>query len=363
MKIVLIIGVLFCCNATYTQNVNIMISNLSTPNEPSIAFDLKNPQYMVAASNLNSYYYSNDTGLTWTRGLLTSTYGVWGDPCIISDTFGSFYFLHLSNPPAGSGNWIDRMVCQKSVNKGVSWDNGSFTGLNGTKAQDKQWAVVDRKNNNIYMTWTQFDDYGSSNSLDSSIILFSKSINAGSSWSTPKRINKKAGNCVDGDSTLEGAVPAVGPNGEIYVAWAGPDGLVFNKSLDQGNTWLPQEKLVTTIPGGWEFTVPGINRCNGLPITTCDVSNGPNKGTIYINWSDQRNGVNNTDIWLVKSTDGGTTWTAPTKVNNDNSNQHQFFTWMTIDQTNGIEEIIPIRKPMCIWQNHQMAELLSSIKR
>jgi hypothetical protein len=312
---------------------NILISNLSIPSEPSIIIDPKKPNRLVAGANLKSFFYSTDTGRTWTAGSLNSTYGVWGDPAITVDTNGSFYFFHLSNPPSG-GNFIDRIVCQKSFD-GANWDNGSFTGLNGNKEQDKEWCTIDRRNNNIYVTWTQFDSYGSSNPNDSSVILFSKSIDGGSTWSTAKRINKKAGDCIDEDNTVEGAVPAVGPNGEIYVAWAGPDGLVFNKSTDQGTTWLTQEKIITAIPGGWDYTISGIDRCNGLPITTCDVSNGPNRGTIYINWSDQRNGTSNTDIWLVKSTDGGNTWSAPTRVNDDASNKQQFLTWMTIDQTNG----------------------------
>ena len=140
---------------------------------------------------------------------------------------------------------------------------------------------------------------------------------------------------MDEDKTVEGAVPAVGIHGEIYVSWAGPDGLVFNKSLDQGNTWLNQEIIIDPFPGGWNFSISGIYRANGLPITSCDLSNGINRGTIYINWSDQRNGTTNTDIWLVKSTDGGQTWSLPKKVNDDNSNKQQFFTWMTIDQTSG----------------------------
>ena len=89
------------------------------------------------------------------------------------------------------------------------------------------------------------------------------------------------------------------------------------------------------MPGGWAYSISGINRANGLPITTCDLSNGPNRGTIYVNWSDQRNGKDNTDIWLAKSTDGGETWSSPKRVNDDSSRRQQFFTWMSIDQTNG----------------------------
>jgi hypothetical protein len=315
------------------QHTNIMISNAQLPEEPSIMINPKNVKYIVAGANIRSAYYSSDTGKTWSAQQLTSSFGVYGDPAIICDTAGSFYFFHLSNTPGG--NFIDRIVCQKSVNNGVTWNNGAAFGLNGTKAQDKQWAVVDKRTNNIYATWTQFDNYGSSNPVDSSVILFSKSTDAGTNWTMPLRISQKAGDCIDDDNTTEGAVPAVGPNGEIYVAWAGPKGLVFNKSVDRGNTWMATDKIINSIPGGWAFDIPGIFRANGLPVTVCDVSNGPHRGTIYVNWTDQRNGTNDTDVWLVKSTDGGISWSAPARVNNDTTHTQQFFTWMNIDQATG----------------------------
>ena len=312
---------------------NIMISNQSNPNEPAIMIDPKNPNVLIAGANLNNYFISLDTGNTWTKHTLSSTFGVWGDPVISVDTAGNFYFFHLSNP--SSGSFIDRIVCQKSSNKGQTWTNGSFTGLNGTKAQDKQWCAIDRTNNKMYLTWTQFDKYASSDPTHKSVILFSKSSDNGTSWTAPTKISIATGDCKDDDNTVEGAVPAVGPNGEIYVSWAGPNGIVFNKSSDQGTTWLTNEIPVNPMPGGWNYAIPGIDRCNGLPITVCDLSNGPNRGTIYINWSDQRNGTSNTDIWLAKSTDGGQTWANALKVNDDVSNKHQFMSWMTIDQKSG----------------------------
>ena len=312
---------------------NIQITNTGNPNEPSIMMDPNNTDILVAGANLNKYYTSNDGGNTWSTNTITSSYGVWGDPVIDVDSDGNFYFFHLSNPP--NGNWIDRIVCQKSTNNGNSWSDGTFTGLNGSKDQDKQWTVIDRTNNNIYMTWTEFDNYGSSNSSDYSRILFSKSLDQGDTWSSPKKINITDGDCIDGDNAVVGAVPAVGPDGKIYVTWAGPNGIVFNRSTDQGNTWLSEEIPVNDMPGGWNYSIPGIKRANGLPITKCDLSGGPNHGTIYVNWSDQRNGADNTDIWLSKSTDGGNTWTNPSIVNDDESDRHQFFTWMDIDQTNG----------------------------
>jgi len=127
----------------------------------------------------------------------------------------------------------------------------------------------------------------------------------------------------------------VGPNGEVFVAWSGPAGLVFDRSPDGGDTWLDEDIFIDSQPGGWEFDIPGIWRCNGLPITCCDLSPSQYNGTIYVNWSDQRNGEDDTDIWLSKSTDGGDTWSAPLRVNDDEAGKQQFFTWMTVDQANG----------------------------
>lgn len=326
---------------------NITISTQNSPSEPSICLFPKNPNIIVAGCNINAVFYSTNGGSNWSPriALQSSLYGVWGDPCIIVDTLGYFYYFHLSNPPSG-GHWIDRIVCQKSTNNGVNWSNpGTYTYYDPYKDQDKEWAVVDPVTNYIYVTWTQFDHYGSQSQLDSTNILFSKSIDGGLTWvnwgsATAKRINKLGGDCVDSDNTVEGAVPAVGPNGEIYVAWAGPKirnsqfGIFFDKSTDGGITWLDNDIYVADQPGGWDYNISGIYRANGLPITCCDLSNSPYRGYIYINWTDSA-GPNDHDVKFVRSTNGGLNWSSPLRVNDDVGNYEQFFSWMTVDQKNG----------------------------
>jgi hypothetical protein len=324
---------LFTSSMAFPQYQNILIGDLEMPEEPSIAINPKNPVQVVAGANVNLFYASGDGGLTWQEGNLTSSYGVMGDPCLLVDTAGNYYYFHLSDPPFGT--WIDRIVCQKSTDGGHTWTDGTTMGLNGTKAQDKAWAAVDPQTNIIYVTWTQFDVYGTSNPADSSIILFSKSTDEGLTWSPAKRISRVAGDCIDSDNTDEGAVPAVGPDGEVYVTWAGPAGLVFNRSLDQGETWMDTNIFVSDIPGGWDYSIPGIYRTNGLPIACCDLSNSHYRGNIYINWSDQRNGFTDTDIWFIKSSDGGITWSPRKRVNDDPPGKQQFYTWMTVDQKTG----------------------------
>ena len=331
---ILLISLLVFSNL-FAQPKNILITDLDNPNEPSIFINSKDPSIIMAGSNINRLFISQDTGRTWVNTSLTSNYGVWGDPAIISDTAGDFYFLHLSNP--SDGHWIDRIVSQKYITDQQIWTNDTFIGLDGRPdyAQDKEWIAVDRSNNNLYVTWTQFDKYGSALPEDSSNILFSRSTDGGVSWSQAIRINETPGDCIDSDNTTEGAVPCVGPNGEVYVSWGGPDGLVFDKSTDGGITWLANDIFVDDIPYGWDYDVPNINRCNGLPVTDCDISGGQYNGNIYINWTDQRNGDHNTDVWLAKSSDAGNTWSSPIRVNNDTTETHQFLTWMDVDQSTG----------------------------
>lgn len=323
-----------CLQTAQAQHPNVLVGDNNAPNEPSICINPKNPLQVVVGANIDNVYYSSDGGASWTQTPVNCPWGVWGDPVIGTDTTGAFLFLHLSNPP-NPGNWIDRIIAQKSSDGGQTWSSGSFMGLNGSKAQDKHWIATDWKTNALYVTWTQFDQYGSNATTDSSVILFSKSTNGGASWSAAKRLNKLAGDCIDSDFTAEGAVPAVGPNGQVYVAWSNRNKIWFDRSLDGGNTWLAEDILVSDQPGGWDYSIPGISRANGLPIVTCDTSGGAQHGTIYLNWSDQRNGANNTDVWLAKSTDGGNSWSAPIRVNDDSGTRHQFFTWMCIDQKTG----------------------------
>ena len=306
--------------------------------EPAIAINPQNPKQISAAALMSQYYYSKNGGKSWKSKRIESKYGVAGDPVLMYDMEGRVYYFHLAN--YAETQRLDRIVCQSAKKLCSKFDPGTSPKPNGAKVQDKHWTVVNPLNNEIYMTWTQFDAYNSNKPADSSIIVFSKSTDQGKTWSDPMRISKHAGDCLDGDNTVEGAVPAVGPNGEIYVAWTGPKGLVFQRSLDGGETWLSEEIHVDLQHQGWALDVPGFYRANGLPILKCDLSDGPNRGTLYLNWCDQMNGTDDTDVWIVKSTDGGKTWSDRIRVNQDKPGKHQFFTWPAIDSSNGYIYIV-----------------------
>jgi len=313
------------------------------PCEPTISISKTNTDVIVAGSILDRVYRSEDGGRTWTKDKMRSKYGVYGDPVVRSDFSGNFYYAHLSNPdgrPFVDTSFLDRIVIQKSVDEGKTWNGGSFTLPRSPKDQDKQWLAVDPEDNTVYITWTEFDLYASKKPEDRSRILFSKSIDQGESWSHPIVLSQKEGDCIDSDQTTEGVVPSVGPQGQIYAAWSYDEKIYFDKSYDKGETWLDSDIVVADQPEGWDYVIPGIQRCNGMPITAVDRSDNPHNGTIYINWSDQRNGKDNTDIWICKSTDEGNTWSKPLRVNNDETKTHQFLTWMALDQTTGYIYIV-----------------------
>jgi hypothetical protein len=319
-------------------NVRLSTPGNTLPNEVAIAIDPTNPMRLAVGSNLNWAYYSWDGGSGWEeRQLVSGAHGVWGDPSLTFDADGRLFYAHLSNP-LPPGYRIDRIVVQRSTDGGASFDDGVAIGLRPPKHQDKSWVAADATDSphrgNVYVAWTEFDRYGSSDPNDHSRILFARSTDHGVSWDEPVVVSDEEGDARDGDTTVEGAVPAIGPNGEVYLAWGAPRGIVFDRSHDGGASF-GRDVFVATQPGGWAFDVPGLRRANGMPVTVCDTSASPYRGRLYVVWADQRSGPTDTDIWATSSADGGATWSAPLRVNDDTSRRHQFFQWATVDPVTG----------------------------
>jgi hypothetical protein len=340
---------LMVCGAVDAQRApdNVMIysgeSDSYQPCEPSIAISPANSDIIVAGSVLDNVHRSTDGGWTWTTETLTSRYGVYGDPCVVGSPTGDFYYLHLSNPDGqawSSEALLDRIVVQRGKGKGKRWSKGAGMGFNGEKDQDKEWAAVSVDGKSLVSCWTQFDKYDSRQATDSSTILCSTSNRRAKKWSEPVRINQIAGDCRDSDLTVEGAVPDIALDGTIYVAWAHADTIWMDRSLDGGKTWLDKDLRVAQIQGGWDTDVRGFNRSNGMPVTKVDRSDGPNSGRIYVNWTDNRNGLDDQDVWLVYSDDLGLSWTDPMRVNDDPPGAQQFFTWMDVDDVTGFVHIV-----------------------
>lgn len=343
------------------QVVRITEPNAIHPAEVTIAINPKNPDNMIAASfqtglppkpRAGSYHYVTfDGGKSWTTVPTPDPKNlVQGDDVVVFSGDGIAYHAHLSFDGirlARPQRAENGMIVNVSKDGGKTWTDGTAA-INHINTvipfEDKPGIVVDnaagsRWKGNVYLAWTRFDVYGSANRDDHSQIYFTRSTDHGQTFSMPFRISDTPGDCLDSDNTVEGAVPAVGPKGEVYIVWAGPLGLVFDKSLDGGVTF-GKDKVIGKFPGGWDFGVDGLDRANGMPNTAVDLSNGPNKGTLYVNWIDARNG--DPDVFVMSSRDGGDSWSQPVRVNDDKlkNGKEQFFTWMSVDPVDGSVNVV-----------------------
>jgi hypothetical protein len=309
------------------QNVKVNTKK-NKPNEPSIAINPANPSEIVAAANIDEMYVSQDGGKTWVEFEAKSELGIYGDP-VLHYAGNQLLYTHLSKTSGKKyGDWFDRIVVQK-VTSLQPWEEKSYSvGFNNGKMQDKPWLSSDEHSmykGNVYCTWSEFDKYDSKDEEDKSRIRFSKYNPALDEFSDAITISDTVGDCLDGDNTLEGAVSAVGKNGEIFVAWSAFGYLYFDKSLDGGETW-GEDKIITEQVNGWDMKMPHIFRANGMPFIHCNTKTN----TIYLTFADELEG--NGDIWLITSEDGGESWRDRTRLNLDSTSSHHYFPNMAIDQ-------------------------------
>lgn len=312
------------------------------PNEPSIYINPLKPAQIVAGSNINNLYISNDTGKTWEQKYLRSSLGVYGDPVIYADEKGNFYFCHLAaNKNKKYPHWIDKIVVQKSTNGGQDFSDGSSAGYNGDKEQDKHWIVNDQTNSaykgNIYLSWTEFDKYESKAPGDYSRIRFARSRDGAKSFEQAITVSDTVGDCMDDDATLEGATPAIGKNGEVYLAWSGHGKIYFDKSLDGGVTW-GKDKIIAIQDDGWALDFEHIFRSNGLPFLVADHSGGKYNGRLYLTWGENHPKIGG-EIKLMYSDNGGETWSDEITVNTETKGD-QFLPHIAVDQSDGMVYLV-----------------------
>lgn len=332
-----LLGVLTVAGTTFAYT-NVKVNTFSnSPEECTIAIRPTQPSQVLGGAQASGsrYYASSNGGATWGDVLLPGQFNL-GDPALTFDADGNAYFAYIGTF-SHSGIFVN-----KSTDGGITWKPTATPVIEHNSGQpfdDKEWPVCDwtsgPRRGWLYLTWTQFDRYGSSSPSDSSRILFARSTDGGASFSVPLKISDRGGDAVDTDDTVEGAVPAVGPNGEIYVCWAGPRGLEFDRSTNGGVTF-GADQVISDQPGGWDFPIPGLYRCNGLPVTKVDISGGPFRGRVYVHWADNRNG--DYDIFLLSSDDGGLSWSPRRRINNDpvGNGKDQFMSWIDVDPISGV---------------------------
>ncbi len=340
--------------------VRVSSPEATAPVEVSVAINPTRREHVVAVSfqtgkpgeprSSNHVYVSMDGGRSWKSVAAPNPdRRIQGDDAVAFGPDGAAHRTYIAfdglrgKRPSRARNGI----FLSSSRDGLTWSEPVpiIDHVNALEPfEDKPWLIVDTvpdspHRGNIYVAWTKFDVYGSKDPAHKSHIYFSRSRDGGKTFSMPWRVSHEPGGAVDDSNTVEGAVPAVGPKGEVYLAWAGPKGIVFTSSTDGGWTFA-KEKTIADNPPGWDFPLPGLPRHNGMPVTGTDRSAGPNRGSIYVAWLDKRHG--DADVFITASRDGGAAWSKPTRVNDDpqGNGKDQGFAWMAVDPGDGAVNLV-----------------------
>jgi hypothetical protein len=154
--------------------------------------------------------------------------------------------------------------------KRLTWNNGN----------SQSPAIALDSSNNIHIVW--YDE-----TTGDAEIFFKKSTNGGTTWSSSKRLTWNSGSSY---------VPsiAIDSSDNTHIAWKdyspGNGEIFYKKSSDGGTTWSNSKRLTWTADISYN------------PAIATDSSDN-----IHIVWHDSENG--NYEIYYLKSTDGGATWT------------------------------------------------------
>jgi len=323
-------------NVTTTQvNVDVNGQNIvgDAANEPSIAVDRNDPdrivigwrQFNTVTNNFRQagYGYTTNGGLSWTfPGVIEP--GIFrSDPVLDADIDGNFYYNSLTNSP----DYICKVF--KSSTGGSSWNTGAFA-----QGGDKQWMTIDKTDGpgegHIYSYWTSFYSICYPG-------FFTRSTDGGASFE----------NCVTIPSDPSWGTLVVGPNGDLYVG--GADGFsnnfLFAKSTNaqisgQTVTW----NSYTTVNLGGSITYGGNPNPDGLLGQTqiaVDTSGGTYNSNIYLLCSvDRSSNPDPADVMFARSTNGGTSWSSPVRVNDDvGTSAYQWFGTMSVAPTGRIDVV------------------------
>ncbi len=249
---------------------------------------------------------SIDGGHVWQGSVVSGSHTNLTDPCIKAAGGGRWHLSYIASGGIGGAD-LDVFV-RTSTDAGVTF--GSPVAVtNDANFDDKPYMAA--RGMNLLVGYA---DFGFSPAKLRAV----RSTDGGATFGndTILAVNSVGGN---------GACPVIDGNGAFHMFWRDSfqDSLWVSHSTDQGQTWSADRGIVEMFP--LPSQLPGGFRIINLPSAAAD----PVTGALVVVWNDLRFG--NPDILSIRSTDGGVTWSAPIKVNDDAGVAAQFFPWIAFD--------------------------------
>jgi hypothetical protein len=288
-------------------------------NEPSISVDPTNGNKMVIAwrqfNSIQSDFrqsgwgYTTDAGVHWMFPGVLQNNVFRSDPVTKSDEAGNFFYLSLQSTQQQSFFCDDLW---RSTNGGQSWTEQSpdEAGHGG----DKEWFTIDTNvggmgHGFVYQFWTGFFacDFGE----------FNRSTDSGATWMSPINIP---------NSPDTGAMD-VDTNGNLFLAGGGSPFWCVRSSNAQIGNQTPSFDRVTQVNMGGDLIQGGVNGIGlcGQTFIAVDRSGTATNNNIYVAASVLPTGASNgTDVMFARSTDGGQTFSAPHRINDDPINHNKW---------------------------------------
>jgi hypothetical protein len=329
-------------------------------NEPAIAVNPLDSTNIVMA-DLFTLRVSVDSGATWsapTPEPVPGTHVTCGDPSLAFDSAGRLFWSYLGCL-SSNFSFIDLFITQVNPSTGgvigspinVTASAGVNLPASAGNCHDKAWLAADRfpgslYQDRLYIVWSQFT--GASCGYPA-IVKTASSADQGATWSAATTLS----------TGTEGFVwpshAAVAANGDSYLSYHsqpsvlpdGTSGQVFVLRSTDGGATYPQKTLAYA-PGAADITF----NIQSLPRTLNQNSNwtqgsdqawvipdplAPNVVSVVAadDPTDTTHGGANDDlaIYIVRSTDGGVTWSAPFQIDSGPANSHQFFPTASFDTT------------------------------
>ncbi len=300
-------------------------------NEPSIAVNPLNPNNMVIGwrqfdsitSNFRQagYAYTFDGGATWTfPGVLQP--GVFrSDPVLDAGPNGVIYYYSLK-----SDFYCDVF---RSFDGGVTWQ-GPIPAIGG----DKEWMIVDNTQSPgrgfMYVAWsTAGNNYGGRQ--------FTRSTDGGNTFGGPWFL--------DPNRQVWGTL-ATNAEGDLFVSGLRGNNFYLSKSINaKFAAQTPTFDLNVQVNLGGTANVSGRSPNPGGLVgqvwVAVDKSGTPLHGNVYMLCSADPPGTDPLDVMFARSEDGGATWSAPVRVNNDpqGSGRWQWFGTMSVAPNGRIDVV------------------------
>lgn len=302
-------------------------------NEPSMAVSATDPSRIVigwrqfdnVASNFRQagYGYSQDGGVSWTFPGSLDPGNFRSDPVLGSDANGNIYYNSLS--VVGSTYLCDTFVTSDG---GLTWSS-PLPSLGG----DKQWIALDTTGGigagHMYESWSTAGNTFFPNQ-------FSRSIDGGANWINPIEIQPQRQ--IWGTLTVD-------VDGDLYISGQRNNLVYVTKSTNAKiAASTPSFDFTVQVPLGGSFssnTGPNPGGLLGQVWIASDTSSGPLRGNVYVLSSMNPAGTDPMDVYFSRSEDGGATWSAPVRVNDDpqGANRWQWFGTMSVAPNGRIDVV------------------------